>query len=356
MSDVPDRPRGLPEDPPAYNRYRARPKLLSGRGGDGLGDLRRAGDGGGSGRKPLTAWRVVRWLVLLAIAWVVLSVVVFLVSAQVSQTSIDGLKAGGTPPVSPTTVLILGSDRREAGSKEPGAQTTGPSRSDSILLVRVGGGHNGRLSIARDTLVSIPGHGLSKINAAYAYGGASLAVKTIERFTHIAINHVIEVDFARFPHLIDAMGGITYTSSCVVSKINGGFANGGYTLRLKPGKHRLNGKQALALSRTRKNLCNPRENDLTRARRQQAITTAMRKKLTGPLGLFGLPHGSFYRLPFVAWQAPKTLRSDMSGPTLAGVFAAMATAGTPKTRVLGTLSGQVPEAQVRARSRAFEKD
>ena len=82
----------------------------------------------------------------------------------------------------------------------------------------------------------------------------------------------------------------------------------------------------------------------------------MRKKLTGPLGLFGIPHGSFYRLPFIAWQAPKTLRTDMSGPTLAGVFAAMATAGTPKTRVLGTLSGQVPEAQVRARSRAFEKD
>ena len=67
------------------------------------------------------------------------------------------------------------------------------------------------------------------------------------------------------------MGGIDYTGGCVVSKINGGFKNGGFTLRLHRGTTHIDGKQALALARTRHNLCNPKENDLTRARRQQKI-------------------------------------------------------------------------------------
>ena len=99
--------------------------------------------------------------------------------------------------------------------------------------MRVGGGKNARLSIPRDTIVDIPGHGRDKINAAYAFGGAALAVQTIEQYLGIQVNHLIEVNFNNFPQLIDAMGGITYKGGCVVSKINGGFKNGGFTLRLK---------------------------------------------------------------------------------------------------------------------------
>jgi LCP family protein required for cell wall assembly len=221
------------------------------------------------------------------------------------------------------------------------------------MLLRVGGGHSARLSIARDTLVDIPGHGTSKINAAYAYGGAPLQIKTVERYTGIPINHVILVDFEHFPKLIDALGGITYQGGCVVSKINGGTANGGYTLRLEKGTHHLNGEQALALSRTRKNLCNPREDDLTRAAHQQAVLSGMKGKLASPWGLFGIPHGSFYRLPLVGWEAPKAMRTDMSGPTLAGVFGALAIGGSPKTAVLGTESGVVPESLKQAMVRRY---
>ena len=77
--------------------------------------------------------------------------------------------------------LVLGSDARPKGSKEPGASASG-SRSDSILLMRIGGGKNARLSIPRDTIVDIPGHGPNKINAAYAFGGPALAVQTIEQY------------------------------------------------------------------------------------------------------------------------------------------------------------------------------
>ena len=377
--ELPSEPRRPASEPaPRYTKYRARPRWLPGRGRDaesGLDELRRDLRPGSAprpgarpapgpapgpaepsprrrprtspeappdrvrkpgllarrGRKPITFGRVVRWLVAFVVGWIVLSLALFLVSAQIQQgktaDAADQALAGGFPLTSKSTILVLGSDARPKGSKEPGAQKIGaPSRSDSILLIRTGGGASARLSIPRDTVVDIPGHGPDKINAAYAIGGAALAIKTIEQYLGIEINHLVEVNFDNFPDLIDAMGGIDYKGGCVVSKINGGFKNGGFTLRLKSGKTHIDGKQALALARTRKNECNVRENDLTRARRQQKIFSAMKSRLFSPK--------TFFRLPFVSWQAPKALRSDMSGPSLLGLFASLSVSGTPATRVL----------------------
>jgi LCP family protein required for cell wall assembly len=178
----------------------------------------------------------------------------------------------------------------------------------------------------RDTVVDIPGHGRAKINAAYAIGGAALAIQTIENYLHVTIDHVVEVNFANFPKLIDTMGGIDYTGGCVVSRINGGSRNGGYTLRLKPGTTHIDGKQALALARTRHNDCNPSESDLTRARRQQKIFSAMKSRLLSPATLL--------RLPWVSWQAPKAIKSDMNGASLLGLFASLTVSGSPPTRIL----------------------
>src|SRR4051812_31643226 len=284
-----------PEPPPQYTKYRSRPSLLSGRG-DPLARFRRGqkpGDEGGPQgprrRKPITFGRVLKWLALAVGAWLAVSLLLFLVSAQIQSSSVDdaaqnALAGGGAPPFSATNVLVLGSDQRQKGSKEPGPSTEGPSRSDSILLMRIGGGHSGRLSIPRDTVVDIPGHGRNKINAAYAFGGAELAVKTVDQYLGLKVDHLVEVSFENFPDLINALGGIDYTGGCVVSKINGGYKNGGITLRLKKGTHHLSGKQALALARTRHNLCNQRENDITRARRQQKIFSAMKSRVTPPAG------------------------------------------------------------------------
>ena len=68
------------------------------------------------------------------------------------------------------------------------------------------------------------------------------------------------------------MGGVNYTGGCVISLINGGSRNGGYTLRLPPGTHHLNGKQALALARTRENQCAPHETDLNRERTNKSCS------------------------------------------------------------------------------------
>ena len=200
------------------------------------------------------------------------------------------------------------------------------------MLLRIGGGANASLSIPRDTIVEIPGHGRNKINAAYAFGGPALATQTVSEYLGVDINHVVEVSFENFPQLVDALGGVTYKGGCVVSKINGGKKNGGTTLRLKKGETEIDGDQALALARTRKNDCAPNETDIDRARRQQQLVAAMKDKVTS--------FETFARLPWVSWAAPRAVRSDMSGPTLLGVAAASMLGGDSKPQVLKPSGGE----------------
>ncbi len=340
------------EQPPEYTRYRARRPLLSRREEElaPLGHGPVAPDAGPApgGRAPrggrraaaLTAagWR--RWttpkrlvLVLLGLVlgWLGLSLVLFLISSHFERVSppanvAAALDPGSFPLTSANNILVLGSDRRQKNSKEPHAETTGPGRSDTIMLIRTGGGHAARLSIPRDTVIEIPEHGLQKINAAHAFGGPAESISVIKRWLGIPINHLVEVNFENFPQLIDSMGGVDYTGGCVISELDGGFSRGGYTLHLSPGTHHLDGKAALALARTRHNFCAPAQNDLNRVEHQQALFNAMKSRLLSP--------SSFFRLPWIAWNAPPAIISDMGGPTLLGLFAGLGVSGTPPTKVL----------------------
>jgi LCP family protein required for cell wall assembly len=287
------------------------------------------------GGKGWRAWtspkRILLSLVALVFGWLVLSLVLFLLSSHFERTSLPSnvsavLNPSGYPLTSVNNILVLGSDRRQKNSKEPGAETTGYGRSDTIMLIRTGDGHAGRLSIPRDTVVEVPGHGLEKINAAHEYGGPAESVSVIKNWLGIPINHVVEVNFENFPALIDAMGGVNYTGGCIISNLDGGSADGGFTLRLSSGTHHIDGEQALALARTRENLCAPNETDIQREEHQQALFTDMKNQL--------LSASSFFRLPWIAWNAPPAIISDMSGPELLGMFAALAVTGTPPTHVL----------------------
>ena len=105
------------------------------------------------------------------------------------------------------------------------------------MVVHAGGGSFNKLSIPRDTLASIPGEGDQKINAAYAFGGAALQIKTVEDFLGIDINHVVILDFEGFADFIDSIGGVTVNlPDPVKSLINGGTTNGGVTLKLERGR------------------------------------------------------------------------------------------------------------------------
>ncbi len=325
-----------PDQPPQYTRYRAGRRLSPRREDADLLDPLSAERARAA--RPRRGWReritpklVILGLLGLIAAWLALSLVLFLISSHFERTSLPGnvasaLDPAGYPLTSVNNILVLGSDRRQKSSKEPGAETTGYGRSDTIMLIRTGGGHSARLSIPRDTVIEIPGYGLQKVNAAHEIGGPAESVAVIKNWLGIPINHVVEVNFENFPALIDAMGGVTYAGGCIVSLLDGGFSRGGFTLRLPAGTHHLNGKQALALARARENLCAPGETDIQREEHQQALFTDMKSQL--------LSVSSFLRLPWIAWNAPPAIISDMSGPELLGMFATLAVTGTPPTHVL----------------------
>jgi LCP family protein required for cell wall assembly len=287
--------------------------------------------------------RVIKWVVIAIVAWLVLSLVLFLISAQIEKGNLPGsatkaLSSGPNMLFGTDTILILGTDQRPstgAGSKEPGANhsDTG-SRSDTIILWRLGGGTSRRLSIPRDTLADVPGHGTTKINAAYALGGPALAIKTVEAFAagagvSLKVNHVIVVNLAAFPQFIDAIGGVDVTTPKVCSNISGGTKNGGFTLNLSAGSHHLDGKQALIYARTRENPCDPASAllpDVSRVQHQQQILNAIKGQLFSPT--------TFFRLPIASWDAPKVLRTDMGGLTLLTLFTASEIGGSAPVQVL----------------------
>jgi LCP family protein required for cell wall assembly len=336
MPATPPAPAGMPASPGAgYTRYRAGRGLPGGSGtippsgGSTTQGADRPGRRGGMPR--VTPKRAVLGVLALLIGWVALSLALFLISSHFRRVSPPGnvasaLEGGGLPLTSTSNILVLGSDKREKNSREPGAETSGFGRSDTIMLIRTGGGHSARLSIPRDTVTDIPGHGLEKINAAHAYGGPRESIEVVKRFLGVPINHVVEVNFENFPALIDAMGGVTYTGGCIDSEISGGARNGGYTLNLPAGTHHIDGREALIIARTRHNSCAPNQDDLNREEHQQALFQDMQRQLKSLTG--------FLRLPLIAWSAPPAIISDMSGESLLALFASLAIEGSPPTKVL----------------------
>jgi LCP family protein required for cell wall assembly len=317
-------------DEPEYTVYRSRRGPLSRFKRDepgGLDDLRRDRRPATPkrARKPLSVGRVVKWVLVAAAAWVLLSSLIFLVSAQLAEHSSDQAEAALTRSGSLMTgsnILVIGSDARPPDSKEPGAG--GPARSDSIILMHVAFGSVRKVSILRDSQANIPGHGVQKINAAYALGGAGLTIQTVEQFmgNGLKINHVLEINFENFPKLIDAMGGITVNlKRCIHSN-----RFGGRVLILHRGEQHLTGHQALQYSRVRENKCAPNEDDRARAKRQQQVVSAIRSRLLSP--------AAFVRLPWISWAAPRTVRSDMRGPGLSALFLDLVTGGGGRAKVL----------------------
>lgn len=312
---------------PEYKVYRSRRGLLDAlRPQGGLARLRERrpprlpGRRDRRERRPITAGRVLKWIALAILGWLLFSLLLFFVSAQVQEGVSDRAEAAlGSEGnfITGSTVLVIGSDLRSDETREPGF--SGPGRADSVLLLRASFGNVRKLSILRDSFAEIPGHGAQKINAAYAIGGAGLMAETVEQFmgNGLEINHVIEVDFTDFPELIDALGGITVVAKRRICAPP--FGNFKRTLRFRKGENEVNGRRALGFARIRKNPCAPGEDDRARAQRQQEVLKGIRRRLVSP--------GTFFRLPWVSWAAPKTVKSDMKGPGLLSLFADLATGG-----------------------------
>ncbi len=300
--------------------------------------------------------RILRWALIAAFGWLALSFVLFVISAHLQQSKFDGganglLGGGPLPLINGQTILVIGTDARPAGTDlaedsdidtrpecvDRAAKGTAPGdgcggyRADTLMLVHGSAGRFSKLSIPRDTYAAIPGQINQKINAAYAFGGAELQIETVEQFLGIDINHAVIVDFEGFANFIDALGGVTVNNiTRLDSKIDGGSSQGGITLKLERGDVHLDGQRALAYARTRKNDADPSENDLDRARRQQAVLNGIKDRLTSPSQL----PINFLRAPWIAWNAPKAMVSDMSGFTLLQLGISSATGGSSETKIL----------------------
>ena len=128
------------------------------------------------------------------------------------------------------------------------------------------------LSIPRDSIVDIPGHGTTKINAAFAIGGPKLLVKTIEQNTGIRVDHYVEIGFGGFVNSVDAVGGITI---CPKQRMKDTLAN----LNIKKGCQEVDGVTALGYARSRHV---SQYGDIDRARHQREVVSAIGSEVKSP--------------------------------------------------------------------------
>ena len=387
---MPDDGEQRPEGSPEYNVYRSRRGSLSRLRSPDLSGLKERAKLPGKPprerrerrrerRRRGGARGVAKWIGIAVLGWILLSFLAFAVSAQIQSFKLSGEARDalhGNPFLltSAQTILVIGTDARPPDTLEPeGAPSEecfeqqangdaphgncyeGEFRADTLMLIRAGGGAFRKLSIPRDSYAEIPGNETTKINAAYAFGGAALQIKTIENFLDTEIDHVAIINFTGFEDLIDSVGGIVVdVPRKICADISGGAGGGqgGVTLRLGKGENTLNGEKALAYSRVRK----PSEcpgpgpsaftlgySDFERARAQQAVIAGIKDRLTDPLRL---PY-NFIKGPIIGWNAPKAFVSDMGFFTMPQMVLAAGIGGSSPADVLcgkdGVQCGPGPE-------------
>ena len=233
---------------------------------------------GGPGR---TRRRIrVRWIVLVLV--VVLLIAYPLALFAVAWThlgKVAAMPSGTRPTATPgRTYLVVGSDSRATLTPEErrrlGTGQAVGGRTDTIMLLHVpaGGGPTVLISVPRDSYVSIPGHGKNKINAAYAFGGPQLLVRTVESATGVHVDEYVETGLLGYADLVDAVGGVDV---CVKTPMNDAKAH----INLKAGCQTFDGKTALGYARAR--YSDPR-GDLGRVERQRQVLAAIAGKTLSP--------------------------------------------------------------------------
>ncbi|MGP3984106.1 LCP family protein [Streptomyces sp. KR80] len=186
-----------------------------------------------------------------------------------------------------TTYLIVGSDSRDGLTAEDKKSLhTGSAagkRTDSMIILHVGSNGNTMVSLPRDSWVTIPSfhgsesgkafpaRGGNKLNAAYSIDGAPLLVRTVEFNTGLHIDHYAEIGFGGFAKIVDAVGGVEMNIPRDIKDKDSGAD-------FKKGTQTLNGEQALAFVRNRKEA----GSDLERTKNQQKFLSALASQTANP--------------------------------------------------------------------------
>ncbi len=170
---------------------------------------------------------------------------------------LPAVEAAEQPPRA-RTILLIGSDRRLGDEVH---------QSDTIILLRLDPERErvALLSVPRDLLVAIPGHGRDRVNAAYALGGPALLIRTLRETLGVEIDHFVEIQFGGFTRLVAAMGGVYLPVDQRYLNRNLGTPGTNYAeIDLRPGYRKLSGREALDFVRYRHF-----DSDRFRAARQQ---------------------------------------------------------------------------------------
>lgn len=200
-------------------------------------------------------------------------------------------------------ILIMGVDKRSGDV----------GRSDTLMVAMVDPGKDkiSLLSVPRDTLVSIPGHGWDKVNHAYAYGGHTLSQKTLENFLGIQINNYVLVDFHGFVKLVDAIGGVDIDVEKDMQYTDPYDGETGLVINLHAGRQHMDGTTAIQYVRYR-----DEEGDIGRVKRQQKFLKAVFQKLSTT--------NLVTRAPEIARTLYQSIDTDLSVTDLASLLVTFA--------------------------------
>ena len=190
-----------------------------------------------------------------------------------------------------TTVLIMGVDEREDDV----------GRSDTMMVAMLDPDSNrvSLISIPRDTRVRIRNRGYDKINAAYAYGGVSLAENTVENLIGVDIDHYFIVNTKNFSRIIDAIGGVDINVKDYMYYEDPWDDDGGLYIDFEPGLQHMDGKTAITYVRYRDS-----EGDIGRIERQQDFMRACMSKFMSPMII--------PKLPGIIAEVTKSVKTDLS--------------------------------------------
>ncbi|MCZ2526764.1 LCP family protein [Streptomyces sp. HB2AG] len=266
-----------------------------GRGGrDGHGGHGGAGGHGGPGgagyaaQRPDPVRRIKRGLVAVLVFLLVVTGGTWFWAGSQLRREVDLEALPDRPEAGEgTNYLIVGSDSREGLSDEDRKNLhTGRAagkRTDSMMILHVGDNGNTLMSLPRDSWVTIPaftgsesgkqyGATQNKLNAAFSMDGAGLLAQTVEFNTGLRIDHYVEIGFAGFANIVDALGGVEMCLDKPVKDKNSGAD-------LKAGCQELDGAQSLAFVRQR---YQEAEGDLGRTKNQQKFLSALANQAAGP--------------------------------------------------------------------------
>lgn len=189
------------------------------------------------------------------------------------------------------TVAVLGVD---SGKEQV-------RRSDTLMIafVDIPQKKVALMSIPRDSRVRIPGHGLDKINHAYAFGGYPLTKATVESWMGIPLDYHIEVDFKGFVEIVDLLGGVEVD---VEKRMKYKDRSQNLYIDLRPGLQKLDGYQAMGYVRFR----HDRMGDLGRIERQQKFLRLLARQALSP--------AQVHKLPAVAREVAEHVTTDLPLP------------------------------------------